>query len=248
MASPSQISFLPDDYLERKAQRHTNTVFAVLFVLVIGGVVGAFTVSERTTKALDQRYEQVEQQLVSEAKRIEQVHQMQEKQQRMAHQAELTSSLLERVPRSYILGELTNALPSGCSLLDFQMDSKLRQKANPGATVGLTAYEQQKKAQEAQKISAGPSLAEPQKFDVNMKVTGLARTDIQVAQFLNKLSKSKLFRDVNLAVSEEYTYAANDKDKNKEKLRKFQIELTLDPGAEITPSDPKNPQLSNVEK
>jgi Tfp pilus assembly protein PilN len=249
MASTNKLSFLPDDYLERKAQRRTNTIFAILFVLVIAGVVTAFTVSERTTKDQDERYAQMEQQFLNEAKRLDQVKKMQEKQQRMAHQAELTASLLERVPRTSILAELTNALPPGCSLLDFQMESRAIQRANPGATAGLTAYEQQKKAMEAAKATAAaPAAVEPQKFDVGMKVTGLAKTDVQVAQFLNKLSKSRLLKDVNLAISEEFLYGTNEKDKDKEKLRKFQIEMMLDPVADVEPANPKNSQVTTIDK
>src|SRR5437773_2504607 len=128
MGSPNQLSFLPDDYLERKAQRRTNAICAVIFCVVIGGVAATFTLSEKATKTIDSEYASVDAQYVNEAKRIEQVRQMHEKQQRMAHQAELTASLLERVPRSFILAELTNSLPGGVSLLDFQMESRLRQK------------------------------------------------------------------------------------------------------------------------
>ena len=54
-----------------------------------------------------------------------QVQQMQEKQRTMAHQAELTASLLEKVPRSFILAEITNGMPGGVSLLDFQLEARV---------------------------------------------------------------------------------------------------------------------------
>ena len=31
-AAPNELSFLPDDYLERKARRRTNAICAVLFL------------------------------------------------------------------------------------------------------------------------------------------------------------------------------------------------------------------------
>jgi Tfp pilus assembly protein PilN len=63
-----------------------------------------------------------------------------------------------------------------------------------------------------------------------MKLTGLAASDVQVAQYINHLSNSRLLKDVNLVISDEYTEA-------KEKVRKFQIEMTLDPDAEVHPAD-----------
>lgn len=231
MGSPNQLSFLPDDYLERKAQRRTNAICAVIFCVVIGGVAATFTLSEKATKGVESEFASVDAQYVTEAKRIEQVRQMHEKQQRMAHQAELTASLLERVPRSYILAELTNSLPGGVSLLDFQMDSKLRQK--PVAAPVMTDYEKKKAAREAgggATASAAPTMADPRLYDVSMKLTGICSTDVQVAQYLKKLSQSKVLRDVNLVITDEFAQAGD-------KLRKFQIEMTLSPDAEVRPDD-----------
>src|SRR5947207_2149100 len=151
MGSPNQLSFLPDDYLERKAQRRTNAVWAVLFLVVIGGVGTAFTMSESATKIIDKQYSKIEENFVNESKRIAQVQQMHEKQQRMAHQAELTASLLEKVPRSHILAEVTNCLAPGVSLLEFNMESKLRVKAGSAAAnnQAMTAYEIKKMARES---------------------------------------------------------------------------------------------------
>ena len=56
MGSPNQLSFLPDDYLERKAARRTNAICAVLFLVVIGGVGSVFTISENATKAIDKQF------------------------------------------------------------------------------------------------------------------------------------------------------------------------------------------------
>ena len=35
MSAPNQVSFLPDDYLARKAQQRTNIICAMLFLIVI---------------------------------------------------------------------------------------------------------------------------------------------------------------------------------------------------------------------
>src|SRR5688572_19534353 len=127
MAAPNELSFLPDDYLERKARRRTNAICAVLFCVVISAIGGAFTVTERSMRETQQQYERVQQEYTDAAKRIEQVQQMQDKQRKMAQQAELTAGLLEKVPRSFILAELTNGIPTGVSLLDFRLDSQLQQ-------------------------------------------------------------------------------------------------------------------------
>src|SRR5688572_33359739 len=97
-AAPNQLSFLPDDYLERKAQRRANAICGILFVCVMGGLGSAFTLAERASKVVEAEYAEVEKVYLAEATRITQVKEMQNKHRRMAHQAEMTSSLLERVP------------------------------------------------------------------------------------------------------------------------------------------------------
>lgn len=227
MGSPNQLSFLPDDYLERKAARRTNAICAVLFLLVIGGVGSAFTISENATKAIDKQYNKIEEQYVSEAKRIEQVRQMHEKQQRMARQAELTASLLEKVRRSDILAEVTNCMSPGVSLLEFSLESKPKQSSSGGPAPALTAYEQKKLAREQASKPKEEKEAVAKVFDVYMKVVGTAYNDGQVATYIARLSKSKLLKDVNLAVTDEFIMGDD-------KLRKFQIEMMLDPDADLT--------------
>lgn len=227
MASPNELSFLPEGYVERKAQRRMNAVCAVLFILVMAGVSTAFFLREQTTQKIRSEFAKVDEQYVAEAKRIEQVKQMQDKQKRMSHQAELTASLLERVPRTYILAEITNSLPAGTALLDLNLDSKARVKTVPKEQP-KTPYEQKKAAREAQKSaeSQGPALPEVKVYDVSLKLTGIATNDVQVAEFMNKLSRSEIFKDVNLVISETFK-------QEEQMLRRFQIDLMLRPDAQI---------------
>ena len=220
--APNQLSFLPDDYLDRKAQRRTNLIFAALFVVVSLVVASAFVLTERANRETERRHAEVQQQYAEAARRIEQVRQMQDKQRRVAHQAELAASLLERVPRGNILAELTNSLPKGVSLLDFVMESK--KKAPPAQPAAKTAFEQKAAAE---KKAATPTV-EVRQFDVIMKVTGVAQTDVQVAQFINSLGRSPLLSDVNLVVSEEHAIGPD-------RVRRFQLEATLDPNAQVVP-------------
>ncbi len=167
---------------------------------------------------------------------------MQEKQKRMAHQAELTASLLERVPRSFLLAEVTNAMPAGAALLDFSLESRPRSKP-AAAEPAKNSYEARKAARQkdpGKGAISGIPAAEPKLVDVNLKMTGIATTDVQVAQFLSRLSRSPLLKDVNLVYTEEMKVAD-------EKVRKFQIEMMLNPAAEVQASDAKRIQTTAVE-
>jgi Tfp pilus assembly protein PilN len=247
MGAPNELSFLPDDYLERKARRRTNAICAVLFCIVMGAIGSAFWVSEKSMREIDGQYAQVQQQYTEAAKRIDQVTQMQEKQRTMAHQAELTASLLEKVPRSFVLAELTNAIPTGLSLLDFQLNAQVRSAPAPVAKNSNSAFAA-RQAELGQSPAGGGGAAasaisllasaQPRQYDVTMRATGVAQTDVQVSNFISKLNQSKLLQDVNLLFTEEFVQTERDEKGNMvkgEKLRKFQLELSLNPEAKVDP-------------
>lgn len=221
MNTPNQLSFLPDDYLEKKAQRRSNLICAGLFVVVMSAIGAAFTFSERTIRRVEAQHAEVEKEYADAARRIQQVQKMQEKQRHMAQQAELTASLLEKIPRTFLLAELTNALPAGTSLIDFNLESKRR--AAP-VNEAKTAFEQRKAKKTEDKQ---PETAQPRVYDVNMKLTGMAETDVQVAQYITRLNRSPLLKDVNLVISDQF----NREGRN---LRKFQIELSLMPDVDVS--------------
>lgn len=238
MGAPNELSFLPDDYLERKARRRTNAICAILFCVVIGAIGAAFTVTERSMKEIDAQFAAVQQQYTDAAKRIEQVQQMQEKQRTMAHQAELTASLLEKVPRSFILAELTNGMPSGVSLLDFNLDARLLTGPPPPPK---TQFEIRKA--EVSGVAPGtgvPTSSQPRSYEVTMRATGVAMDDVQVSQFITKMNQSRFLRDVNLLYTDEFTPGQKDGDK----LRKFQIEMSLDPHAVVDAETAQNQMKS----
>lgn len=224
MKSPSELSFLPEDYLERKARRRANVVCGILSVVVMGAIGTAFTLTDKSMRAIEEHHNTIDRAYTEAARRIDQVNQMRAQQARIVQQAELASSLVERVPRSNLLAEFTNALPPGVSLLELSMTSTERTNA---AAAPQTAFEAAKAARDA---AAGKKAAEaPQAkvYDVALKLTGLADSDVQVSEFIAKLNVSPLLKDVNLVVTEV--------DKQQERaMRKFQIEMQLNPNAEVT--------------
>lgn len=227
MAAPNELSFLPDDYLERKARRRTNAICAVLFCVVISAIGGAFTVTERSMREIQGQYERVQVEYTDAAKRIEQVQQMQDKQRKMAQQAELTAGLLEKVPRSFILAELTNGIPTGVSLIDFRLESTLQTGPAPKPKTAFEVRQAQVTAQNGGILSIPTPQAKS--YNVTMRLNGVANSDDLVGDFIGTLSRSKMFHDVNLLFTDEH----KQPDEPDLKLRKFQIEMKLDPRAQV---------------
>src|SRR4051812_29472133 len=100
MASPNELSFLPDDYLERKAQRRTNVICAMLFLVVMVAIGSAFTITERRGRQVEKEHAAWEGKYTEAARRIQLKQELERKQATMERQAEISASLLEKVPRS----------------------------------------------------------------------------------------------------------------------------------------------------
>ena len=234
MKAPNELSFLPDDYLERKARRRANALCAGLSVVVMGAIGGAFWLTERTMREVEARAAAVDQTYTDAAKSIEQVRRMKEQHEKVVHHAELVSSLVERIPRSNLLAEFTNALPEGTSLLDLSMESRVR--AMPPPPPAGTSAASGRATGTAKPASATPALV----YDVYLKLTGIADTDVQVAEFMTKLTACELLTDVNLVISD----VLKQDDKT---LRRFQIEMMLNPTAEVKDEPAANDTTAAVE-
>jgi Tfp pilus assembly protein PilN len=250
MSGPNQLSFLPDDYLERKARRRANVLCGLGAMLVLGCAGTVFWYTEKLTAAVEKRFVEVDAKYSEAAKRIDKVNQMRAQQQQVVRRAELAASLVEKVPRSNVLAEFTNSLPQGLSLLTLNMESREKASVGPGP---MTAFEAKRAALEGRGGAQAPVTAKV--YDVSIRIEGVASTDVQVAQFIARLNRSPLFKDVNLVVSEEfkpgqngYQAAADARNRGPEEtLRKFQIEMMLNPAAEVMNPVNPNTRTASVE-
>jgi Tfp pilus assembly protein PilN len=227
MTAPNELSFLPEDYLEQKYKMRANVICVILIVLT--GVAIAAIWWQRSTKhaRVVAEFTDVNNNYIDAARKIEQVKKMHEQQREVVHHAELAASLVEKVPRSNMLAEITNALPIGVSLIDLAMTSKPHTEA-----AGSQSAFEHRVAEGPQNDAMGLGTKPPQ-FDVALKLTGIARDDIQVAQLISRLSHSSMFQDVNLVVSDTYSDGQPGATGKAVQLRKWQLEMMLNPQAEV---------------
>lgn len=235
MSAPNELSFLPEDYIEQKYARRANAVCILLCLLAGGAMAAGWSWLRGSNARVENAFAEVDNKYLDAARKIEQVKRMHEKQRAVVHHAELAASLVEKVPRSNILAEITNALPTDVSLLDLSMHSVLRQGGAATPNGGGSSFAQRKAAIEGQAAAAAAPPA-PQ-IDVKLSITGIAKDDVQVAQLMSRLGKCPLFQKVNLIISDVYVEHRQDgqgkTDTKGPKLRRWQIEIMLNPQAEV---------------
>ena len=218
-------SFLPEDYLEQKLQRRTNIFSLTLTIVVMAAVAGAFFYSGRQRTEVRQLQQQVNAQFEDAAKRLEQLEDLQSRKKVMIQKARVIASLLEPVPRTLVLSELINSMPTSLGLLDLHLTSKSIKVAASRPRTRLKSDQAKKK----NKLQETPPLETTR---VTIELVGVAPTDVQVSDFMANLGANELFTDLNLVFSESITI-------DDESLRKFGIEMTLCPNMDIQRFEPK---------
>jgi hypothetical protein len=224
-----KLDFLPEDYLEKKAQQRTNIICMILFLLVMGGVTCGFIVTERRQQEMDSRVEEINKEMLEASESLKQLELLDSKREEMMTKASISASLMEPVPRSLLLATITNELPVGISLKAVNLESK---KIKPKAKVVTKSRSSNKRRRRSSSDSTESEKKKvvPEKWATSVSIEGYALTDIQVSDFISGLNDSKLFKEVNLMYSEEY----ND---NNENLRLFELEAILDPEVRASEAD-----------
>ena len=151
----------------------------------------------------------------------------------MLRKASRTVALLERVPRSYILAVITNALPKGASLKEFDLLTESVKDST--SRRGKTRY---------QAISAKSTSGKlPIRTKVSIMITGFAGTDVEVAKFITAMAKCPLIETVDLIYSQQ-------KEVNDVIAREFQVVLHIKKDANVISlsETPSLDQQSSVKK
>ena len=205
----STINLLPDDYLLRKSQRRANILCVVMFAVVMATVGAAAIVSERNTANTEKVRDQVNIAYADAAKTLQEMQQLETQKRTMVHKAEVTGALLEKVPRSYLLAIVTQALPENVSLTSFNLTPQ-RVTSTPGKT----------------KFDSITGKSEDQEMVMTVEVTGMAATDVDVARFIANLLRCQLLSGVDLAFSQE-------KKLKDTSVREFQVRMDIRNGVDV---------------
>ncbi len=235
-------SFLPEDYLAEKAERRTNMICLTLFVVVMVAVFGAFLVTNRQWSQIQSSQKYIDAQYRGAATRIEELTELETQREQMLHKAELVAALVERVPRSVLLAELINRMPHRMSLLEFDLKSTLIKKIRETDRPRRSKRRGPRRARTREDASTESKKIEAPRYKVELTLVGTAPTDLEVSRYMSELNAYKLLRAVTLKYSEE-------KEFDDRTMRKFQINLQLEPGADVrmldAPTDPIKDPMSD---
>lgn len=241
-------SFLPEDYLERRFERRTNIFSLTLFAVVMVGVVGAFLVTNRQWNDVRRYQEAINVRYSQAAKDIEQLKMLESQKGQLMEKAELTTALIERVPRSILLAELINRMPTDITLLELEMKStRITDKAQPkdGDASGKPAAKAKSggSAKTARSSKDGApeepkGAVTPPRFQTKVILVGVTTTHDSVARYVAMLQKCPLLTNIDLKFSEKTIIRDRD-------MYKFRIEADIRKDADARRIEPlANPRAN----
>jgi len=213
-------SFLPEDYVARKSEMRANILCLLLFGIVMFGVVSAFFVTNRQWLGVRAEQETINRLYAQEAQKIEQLKALEEQKKEMLTKAEITTALVEKVPRSLLIADLVTRLPEKITLTKFELEGKRVKPASqrPKTPTGrrqpkvrtLTGNVNTNQPEEDEPV------IRPPKFEYSLTIEGLAIDNEHIADYLSALRESSLLESVELEFIEVVI-------QDKEALREFQI-------------------------
>ena len=235
-------SFLPEDYISRKADVRSNMICLALFVIVMLGVASAFLVTNRQWASVKEEHKAISAAYEQEAKKIDQLKDLEKQRRSMLERAEITVALVEKSPRSVLMASLVTSMPEGVTLLDAGLSSKRVTTPvvqAPAEVKSLTSSKKSSKKSSKSKSSkdekAEPPKPQAPRFETSLRLTGVATTNEQIADYVTKLKACEMLEAVELTYIKESVMSELA-------LRKFQVDARIRANAklpaEAIPSEP----------
>ena len=193
----SNIDFLPKDYMQRRAERRVRVICLGLFLLVgVGVAVGVF-ITEQRQQTVTRMTEDVTAQIDVAQGSLHKLEEVRAQRKEILTKARTSAALIEPLPQSLVIALVTNRLPDGVSLINYEVETK---EVKP--KVADQGSKSKKKSRRVQKPAA-PKEITPPKLKTTIELTGLAQTDLQVARYVEALSNTLLLSSVDLEYSKE---------------------------------------------
>lgn len=192
-------SFLPDDFLPRKQRLRSNVICGLLTGIVIVVLAMGLKLSNQLNQQATSDNAAAQVQYASAAQEILRVRHAEARQQKLSQETELCQALSQKVLRSVILAEITNNLPSGIELSEFDLrqappDLAMQNNFDDESPMG----DADRDDSELQTSSRDRSEAE-----IQINLAGRATSDASVNNYVASLNRSPLLREVTVAADDD---------------------------------------------
>ena len=230
MTNHANSSFLPQDYIRHKAESRSLIINLLLFGAMLTIVVGAFVVTNREESQVRAVRAQIDEQYKTEEIKVEQLRVLEAQKKNLMGRAEITASLLERVPRSFLMAELINRMPVNVTLTKIDLTSKRVIDVVKAPEAGAAHTLAQKVGLSKADPASAPPVPRPPRLEFSLVLEGLAMDDTEVADFQAALRQCPLLEHVDLQGTNEAP--------GEVAMRKFKLEADIRCDADVVSITP----------
>ncbi len=227
-------SFLPEDYLARKAERRTNIFAITMFTVVMFGVIGAFFVTNRQWHDVHLHQRTVNVQFAQAAENIKQLEELEQQKAELLEKADLTTALVEPINRSVLLAEIINRAPARTTILEINLDSKRLDRAIQRRTVqekpGESLTKRSTRSRNRNETQEVPVILAP-RYESTLAIIGIVPRNTDVARYLAALQRCELLMNVELIQTEKTTIRERE-------VFRFRIEAGINPNSDASRIEP----------
>ncbi|MBX3365488.1 MAG: PilN domain-containing protein [Phycisphaeraceae bacterium] len=215
-------SFLPEDYVQSKAEHRASFIAVLMFSVVMFCIVSAFLITNRRWESVRTQQNEVNQAYQLQAKEIKQLEDLELQRADLMDKAELTTALIERVPRSVLLADLALALPAQITLQEMEIVSKrIRESVVPADKGQVKTLSRSTRVNRSNaKTEAPRPKVIPPRFEFSLSIVGTSTTNAAVADYLSALKSSPLLATADFEYIQDTVVDGRE-------LRKFKIVATL---------------------
>ena len=224
------INFIPDDYIQNNESRRTNLICIALLLVILVAIAAVFGAIKMRQHTLNSRESAIDAELAKEKEQIKTVEQLQKQRNTMWSAAITTVELIEPVPKSVLLASITNCLPKDVSLLRLTFS----QKDLPATTSQKLPANKYQELQDKEKSAATQNTSKEKLLETHISIEGAAPSDIEVAAFIENLSRSFLLTDVALVESAQMSKSNAKQDTPDETMRRFKLTAVLRKDIQLT--------------
>lgn len=240
-------SFLPRDYVAGKAERRATLTLLVIFTVVMVAIVSAFMVTSQQWNDVRRQQRLIDASYAEEQIKIQQLRELEQQRAELVDKAEVTTALIDRVPRSVLLAEIVTRMPGRVTLLEVRLESKRIHASTPppapggaqGRGAGVRSISatsrtnpQNQAAPRGARGAAAPApverpKVEPPRFESTLILVGVATVNNDIADFLQALKRCPLLEQADLQFIQATVIDEVDR-------RKFEIRARIRPDADAT--------------
>jgi Tfp pilus assembly protein PilN len=219
----SKIDFVPDEYIQQRESNRANLMYLALLLAVLLGMGLTFGLLKARQSEVNEQVTKLDDRLYKAHEQIKLLDKLEAKSKAMMKTALITAELPDLVGKSVILATLTNNLPKGVSLTDVSIrdkEVKVQDNSSKGKKTQFQAAKSKKKKKNPTKTIK----------DTQIELSGTARNDIEVANYIASLGESFLVRSVGLIESSQYEVEDF-------KFRRFKLKVMLKRDVRVTSED-----------